>query len=93
MDEVQAQGEDTVITQGGTQSHHARQTAAIAAKLGRRSQPILEDRTGYRHADYRNSGNVFLDRLFDAQMLEVPAGTNIDEAMAQLADALRADGR
>ena len=57
-------GADTLITQGATQSNHARQTAAIAAKTGMECHIILEDRTGYRHADYQHSGNVFLDHLY-----------------------------
>ena len=88
-----ALGADTVITQGATQSNHARQTAAIAAKLGLPCHLLLEDRTGLRHEDYRLSGNVFLDRLFGAQLSEVPAGTDMDRAMAQLADRLRTEGR
>lgn len=32
--DARARGADTVITQGATQSNHARQTAACAAKLG-----------------------------------------------------------
>jgi len=93
MADALAGGADTVITQGATQSNHARQTAAIAARLGLQCHLILEDRTGYRHDDYRNSGNVFLDRLFGARLSEVAAGTNMDEAMAQLAERLRGEGR
>lgn len=93
MADARAQGADTVITQGATQSNHARQTAAIAARLGLQCHLILEDRTGYRHDGYRNSGNVFLDRLFGAQLSEADAGTNMDEAMAKLAGKLRDEGR
>jgi len=88
-----ALGADTVITQGATQSNHARQTAAIAAKRVLQCHLILEDRTGYRHEDYRHSGNVFLDQLYGAQLSEVAAGTNMDQAMAQLASRLRDEGR
>jgi L-cysteate sulfo-lyase len=88
-----AAGADTVVTQGATQSNHARQTAAIAAKLGLSCHLILEDRTGLRHDDYRNSGNVLLDRLFGAQLSEVPVGTDMDQAMALLAARLRDAGR
>ncbi|HAY47266.1 MAG TPA: D-cysteine desulfhydrase, partial [Gammaproteobacteria bacterium] len=38
------QSADTIITQGATQSNHARQTAAIAAKLGLECHLLLEDR-------------------------------------------------
>ena len=67
MAEALQQGADTVITQGATQSNHARQTVAIAAKLGLQSHIILEDRTGYTFDDYKHSGNVFLDQLQRAQ--------------------------
>jgi len=93
MADALARGADTVITQGATQSNHARQTAAIAAKLGLQCHLILEDRTGYRHDDYRRSGNVFLDQLFGAQLSDVPGGTDMDAAMAQLAERLRGEGR
>ena len=86
-------GADTLITQGATQSNHARQTAAIAAKMGMECHIILEDRTGYRHADYQHSGNVFLDHLYGAHVSEVPGNTAMDAAMEDLAAQLRAKGR
>jgi L-cysteate sulfo-lyase len=84
---------DIVITQGATQSNHARQTAAAAAKFGMACEIILEDRTGYTHEDYRKSGNVILDRLLGANLRHVPAGTDMDAAMAKLADELKSQGR
>jgi L-cysteate sulfo-lyase len=47
MAEAQARKADIVITQGATQSNHARQTAAAAVRLGMRCHILLEDRTGY----------------------------------------------
>jgi L-cysteate sulfo-lyase len=93
MAEALQQGADTVITQGATQSNHARQTVAIAAKLGMQSHIILEDRTGYTFDDYKHSGNVFLDHLFGARVSEVPLDTDMNKAMADVADELRAKGR
>lgn len=93
MADALEQGADTVITQGATQSNHARQTAAIACKLGLACHIILEDRTGYTADEYKHSGNVFLDHLFGAQVSEVPGGTAMDAAMTELADRLRAQGR
>jgi len=84
---------DCVITQGATQSNHARQTAAIACRLGLACHILLEDRTGYTDADYTRSGNVLLDQLFGASIAVVPGGTDMDKAMAELAERLRADGR
>ena len=93
MAEALQQGADTVITQGATQSNHARQTIAIAAKLGLQSHILLEDRTGYTDEDYTRSGNVFLDHLMGAHVSTVPADTPMDAAMAELARKLRDDGR
>jgi L-cysteate sulfo-lyase len=84
---------DTVITQGATQSNHARQTAAAAARLGLACHIVLEDRTGYSFDDYKHSGNVFLDLLYGASVSEVPGGTDMDAAMQRLADRLREGGR
>jgi L-cysteate sulfo-lyase len=84
---------DVVITQGATQSNHARQTAAAAARVGLGCEILLEDRTGSREADYRISGNVLLDRLFGATLQHRPGGTDMDAAMAARADELRSQGR
>ena len=44
MAEAMEQNADTVVTQGATQSNHARQTAAAAAKLGMKCEILLERR-------------------------------------------------
>ena len=84
---------DTIITQGATQSNHARQTVAIAAKMGMKCEILLEDRTGSKLDNYKHSGNVFLDRLYGANVQELPGGTDMPAAMAQLAHELRAKGQ
>ena len=91
--EALARKADIVITQGATQSNHARQTAAAAARFGMACEIFLEDRTGYAHEDYRKSGNVILDRLLGADIRHVPAGTDMDAAMAALAAELSTAGR
>jgi len=85
-------GADTVITQGATQSNHARQTAAAAAKHGLKCEILLEDRTGSKDPAYKYSGNVFLDRLFGAPTHGYPGGTNMNAAMEEVADRVRARG-
>jgi L-cysteate sulfo-lyase len=92
MGEALAQRADVVITQGATQSNHARQTAAAAAKLGLGCEVLLEDRTGSTESDYRLSGNVLLDRLHGATVTRLPGGTDMDAAMARRADELRSAG-
>lgn len=92
MADALRQGADTIITQGATQSNHARQTVAIAARLGMKCDILLEDRTGFTHENYKQSGNVFLDRLFGARVQEFPGGTDMNAAMAARAEELRASG-
>jgi len=92
MADALAQGADTVITQGATQSNHARQTAAAAAKLGLRCIVLLEDRTGNRDPNYLHSGNVFLERLMGAPTRTYAGGTDMNQAMQAVADEVRADG-
>jgi L-cysteate sulfo-lyase len=86
-------GADTLITQGATQSNHARQTAAAAAKFGMQCHLLLEDRTGNNSPDYRLNGNVLLDQLHGASISSHPAGTDMNAAMAELADGLKAKGK
>ncbi len=84
---------DTIITQGATQSNHARQTVAIAAKMGMQCEILLEDRTGSKDESYKHSGNVFLDHLYGAHVTERPGGTDMAAAMNEVAEELRAKGR
>ncbi|MDJ0741030.1 MAG: D-cysteine desulfhydrase [Gammaproteobacteria bacterium] len=93
MAEAQQAGADCVITQGATQSNHARQTAAAAARLGFGCHILLEDRTGYSDPDYVDNGNVLLDRLHGATVDRRPGGADMQAEMEALADQLRADGR
>ena len=87
------QNADTIITQGATQSNHARQTAAIAAKLGLECHLLLEDRTGSDKIDYNYNGNVMLDQLLGASLTKLPADTDMDAAMESLATKLRDEGK
>lgn len=88
-----AQGADTLITQGATQSNHVRQTAAAAAVTGLDARILLERRQ-IRDEDYERSGNVLLDELLGARIDQwLPAGTDMPAAMEALADRLRAEGR
>ncbi|MBW2396264.1 MAG: D-cysteine desulfhydrase family protein, partial [Deltaproteobacteria bacterium] len=71
MGEVRAQGARTVITVGGVQSNHARQTAAAAARLGLRCELVLPRVVPRSGTDYEHSGNVLLDELFGAEVFVV----------------------
>ncbi len=93
MAEAQAQGADLVMTQGATQSNHARQTAAFAAKLGMDCHLLLEDRTQYTDPNYHNNGNVFLDHLHGATNEKRESGLDMNAEMEAVADMFRAQGR
>lgn len=93
MADAVAQKADVVITQGATQSNHARQTAAIAAKLGIACDILLENRTSSTDRDYTVSGNVLMDRLFGASLTEYPGGTDMNAAMAKRAEELKTKGK
>ena len=93
MAEAEVQGADTIITQGATQSNHARQTAAFAAKLGLACHILLEDRTGSNDQNYNLNGNVLLDHLHGATTSRRAGGADMAAEMEALADQLRANGR
>ncbi|MCR8724687.1 D-cysteine desulfhydrase [Frigidibacter sp. ROC022] len=93
MAEARKIGADLVITQGATQSNHARQTAAAAAKLGMACHLLLEDRTGSNDANYNNNGNVLLDHLHGASVEKRAGGTDMALAMEEVAEARRKEGK
>ncbi len=90
--EALEQGADMVMTQGATQSNHARQTAAFAAKLGMKCHVLLEDRTGYNNANYNTNGNVLLDHLHGATTEKFPGGHDMPAEMERAAEKKRAEG-
>ncbi|MEL7345812.1 MAG: D-cysteine desulfhydrase family protein, partial [Pseudomonadota bacterium] len=93
MADAQTKGADTIITQGATQSNHARQTAAAAAKLGMACHILLEDRTGSNDENYILGGNVLLDRLHGATVAKRGGGSDMNAEMETLASALRDEGK
>ena len=93
MADAQKSGADTIITQGATQSNHARQTAAAAAKLGLDCHILLEDRTGSNDGSYILSGNVLLDRLHGAPVSKRPGGADMNAEMEDLAEGLLQKGK
>ena len=87
------QGADTVITQGAVQSNHARQTAALCAKLNLTCHILLEDRTGFKDEAYRLNGNVLLDQLHGATVSLRPGGANMQAEMELFAESLKVAGK
>lgn len=87
-----AQGADTLITHGGTQSNHCRATAALGSRLGLKVRLILRGSKDGAITD----GNLFLDDLFGAECsFHSPEeySTNLNQLVATATDAIKADGR
>ena len=94
MAEAELQKADMVMTQGATQSNHARQTAAFAAKIGMPCHIILEDRTGSNNQNYNHNGNVLLDHLHGATTQKIKGeNLNMNAELEAVADKVRAMGK
>ncbi|KAK1586098.1 1-aminocyclopropane-1-carboxylate deaminase [Colletotrichum navitas] len=76
------QGADTLVTTGGIQSNHMRQTSAAAARLGLKVALYPRDAVTSDDAEYRYAGNIQLNEILGAETF--PVGTSEDDAMATL---------
>ena len=70
---------DLVVTVGAVQSNHTRQTAAACAILGLKCLIVLEQRLADAPNAYMTSGNVFLDKLFGAEVILCPSEKDVKE--------------
>jgi D-cysteine desulfhydrase len=86
MADATAHNADCVITAGGAQSNHCRQTAAAAAACGLACHLVLGGQPPPVPA-----GNLFLDQLLGAE-IHWTDKTRRNERIEELADQLRADG-
>lgn len=88
-----AQGADTLVTQGATQSNHVRQTAAAACRAGMECHALLERRVTNQGADYEAAGNVLLDVMMECSFDFRPEGLDMNAEAEALAETLRTQGR
>jgi D-cysteine desulfhydrase len=88
-----AQGADTLVTCGAPQSNHCRITLAAAAREGLQCRFVIEERVpGSFHP--KASGNHFMFRLMGVEAITVvPGGSDMGQAMKQVANELAAQGR
>jgi L-cysteate sulfo-lyase len=86
-------GADTLVTLGGTQSNHARQTAAAAAKFGFDCELVLQAVSGTPTTNYSNNGNRLLDQLFAAKIHSLSEDADIEHYAQQLLTKLTKKGR
>ena len=93
LGEAAAAGVDVLVTAGGVQSNHCRQTAAAAARCGLGCALVLQRRVAWNHPDYERSGNVLLDRLAGAELHLVERSADLADELERIADAQRAAGR
>ena len=86
-------GATPIISEGGLQSNHVRQTAAAAAKAGLHCHLVL-DHAPCRSTPpiYRTGGNLLLDRLLGAATHICVAGETRAAKTAAVAADLRARG-
>ncbi len=86
-------GADTLVTVGGIQSNHARQTAAAAAKFGLACELILEDVPGTPKGDYYHNGNLLLDQLCGAVLHHIGEGADLYEQAKVRVNELSREGK
>ncbi|MGH2534370.1 MAG: pyridoxal-phosphate dependent enzyme [Thermomicrobiales bacterium] len=91
LGDIRRQGADTLVVTNVAQSNHARLHAALAARFGLTTY-ILKIPS---HKDAPVNGNLLLDHLMDAQIVEAPSAD--EDAIARALDALvarlEAEGR
>ncbi|MGD9646649.1 MAG: D-cysteine desulfhydrase [Pirellulales bacterium] len=90
--EAHQRGADTLVTVGGLQSNHARQTAAAAARLGMQCELILPRYVDWSDPVYASSGNVLLDQLLGARLHLLPETTLEPARLEQILDEIRQRG-
>jgi len=83
---------ELVVTVGAVQSNHARQTAAACTLMGLKCLIILEQRVKDPPETYMNSGNVFLDKLFGADIKICPKNENFLEYYEKVIENLKSKG-
>ena len=83
---------ELVVTVGAVQSNHARQTAAACTLVGLKCLIILEQRVKDPPEVYMNSGNVFLDKLYGADIKICPKNENFLEYYEKIVEDLKSKG-
>src|SRR5579859_2855039 len=88
MGEAIKQGADTVVSTGGSQSNHARMTAAACCRAGIECRLVLD-----RGVHPQMQGNLLLDRLFGAHVTLIDSADPADAVAEMNAEARRLEQR
>ena len=83
---------ELIVTVGAVQSNHARQTSAACALMGLKCLIILEQRLKDPPESYMKSGNVFLDKLFGAEIKICPKDEDVSEYSEKLIKDIKSKG-
>jgi len=82
-------GSRAVVTQGGLQSNHVRQTCSGAARVGLEAHVVLSNPVPEMEAQLKGSGNYLMDQLMGARiyLAEDGRGPVVRQVLADLAAA------
>ena len=83
---------ELIVTVGAVQSNHARQTAAACALMGLKCLIVLEQRLKDPPESYMKSGNVFLDKLFGAEVKLCPKNEDVTKYSEKLIKDIKSKG-
>lgn len=89
--EALQQGADTLVTIGGVQSNHCRQTAAVAAKYGLKCHLVLTQ-GALDTPEFNENGNVLLDQLTGAVLHLAGAVADKQAALMSVCDEVSSKG-
>lgn len=92
MGEALKNGATTIVSEGGLQSNHVRQTAAAAVRAGLTCHLVLNRNVPIDRPTYIAGGNLFLDRLLGATIHVCAAGEAREARIEALLAELRAAG-
>ena len=83
---------ELVVTVGAVQSNHARQTAAACTLMGLKCLIVFEQRIKDPPESYMKSGNVFLDKLFGADIEVCPKNEDVTKYTEKLIKDIKSKG-
>jgi L-cysteate sulfo-lyase len=86
-------GADTLVTIGGLQSNHARQTVAAAARYGFGCELVLQDVAGTPQAGYASSGNMLLNHVLGAKVHQLTLTDDCQQYTTTLLTELQCQGK
>lgn len=83
---------DTLVSVGGIQSNHTRQTAAAAAAAGLRCELVQRRWVDWQDPMYEKTGNILLSRILGATVHIVPGSVTAEQGLSEVADRVIQNG-